>query len=131
DEINRPEVGVNYGWPVISYGRHYSGFSIGVGTEQEGLAQPVFFWDPSIAPSGLAVYRGAMFPEWDGDLLVGALKFELISRLDMTGDVVTGEERLLEGEFGRVRDVRVGPDGAVWFITDEGRGGLYRITRAE
>ncbi|MEO0360804.1 MAG: PQQ-dependent sugar dehydrogenase, partial [Pseudomonadota bacterium] len=83
DEINRPERGMNYGWPVISYGTHYSGFKIGQGTAAEGMEQPLHYWDPSIAPSGLAVYDGEMFPEWRGDLLVGALKFRLISRLDV------------------------------------------------
>ncbi len=82
DEINRPRAGLNYGWPEISYGRHYSGAQIGSGTRAPGYEQPEYYWDPSIAPSGLAVYRGAMFPEWDGDLLVGALKYQLLARLE-------------------------------------------------
>jgi glucose/arabinose dehydrogenase len=132
DEVNLPEAGKNYGWPVISYGVHYSGAKIGEGTEAPGYEQPVHYWDPSIAPSGLAVYRGGMFPEWDGDLLVGSLKFEHLARLDRdeTGRIV-GEERLLEGEFGRIRDVRVAPDGAVWLVTDESNGKIVRLSRAD
>ena len=126
DEINRPEAGKNYGWPEISYGRHYSGRKIGVGTEAPGMQQPIHYWDPSIAPSGLAFYDGDLFPEWRGDLLVGALKYELISRLDLEGDEVVSEERLFEGAFGRIRDVHTGPDGAIWFITDEAGGAVYR-----
>ncbi|MEL6793280.1 MAG: PQQ-dependent sugar dehydrogenase, partial [Pseudomonadota bacterium] len=131
DEINRPEIGVNYGWPAISYGTHYSGASIGVGTEAEGMAQPVHYWDPSIAPSGLAWYDGDMFPEWRGDLFVGALKYRMISRLDMEGGQVIGEERLFADEFGRVRDVRQAPDGSIWFATDQRDGGIYRIWRPD
>src|SRR5690606_2708637 len=82
DEINRPEAGRNYGWPVISYGVDYSGAKLGIGTEAEGYEQPLFYWDPSIAPSGLAVYQAEMFPEWKGDLIVGSLKFGLLSRLE-------------------------------------------------
>lgn len=130
DEINHPEAGKNYGWPVISYGTHYSFLPIGEGTAKDGMEQPVHFWDPSIAPSGLAVYEGDLFPEWRGDLLVGALKFQLISRLDMKDGAVVGEERLFRGVFGRIRDVRAGPDGAIWFLTDEDDGALYRVTPA-
>ena len=94
DEINRPEAGKNYGWPVISYGVNYSGSKIGIGTEAPGYEQPLFYWDPSIAPSGMAVYTGEMFPEWQGDLLVGSLKFQLVSRLDRTEtDKISGETR--------------------------------------
>jgi glucose/arabinose dehydrogenase len=130
DEINRPEAGKNYGWPVISYGRHYSGAEIGVGTAADGYEQPLFYWDPSIAPSGLAVYRGEMFPEWDGDLLVGALKYQLLSRLERDGSgAIVGEERMLQGEFGRIRDVTVAPDGSVYLLTDQDAGAIVRITR--
>lgn len=131
DEINRPEVGRNYGWPVISYGRHYSGGEIGVGAAKEGMEQPLHYWDPSIAPSGLAIYEGDLFPDWRGDLLVGALKFRLLSRLDVEGGEIVGEERLFADEFGRVRDVRVGPSGAIWFATDDDNGAIYRVTPAE
>lgn len=128
DEINQPKPGRNYGWPVISYGRHYSGLSIGEGTSKPGMEQPVFYWDPSIAPSGLTFVTGPMFPAWRGDLLVGALKDRLLSRLDMQGDRIVAEERLFEGELGRIRDVRVGPEGAIWLLTDASDGGLYRLT---
>ncbi len=128
DEINRPEAGVNHGWPVISYGRHYSGLPIGEGTKKEGMAQPEFYWDPSIAPSGLAFLDSDLFPDWRGDLFAGALRDQLIARVEMGPDGPTGrEERLFEGEFGRIRDVRAGPDGALWFLTDENPGGLYRV----
>jgi len=132
DEINRPEAGKNYGWPVISYGRDYSGGKIGNGTEAAGLEQPLFYWDPSIAPSGLAVYQGDMFPEWKGDLLVGSLKFALLSRLDRDDSGKIGkEERMLEGTFGRIRDVNVAPDGSIWLLTDESNGAVIRLSRAD
>lgn len=131
DEVNRPEAGKNYGWPVIGYGRHYSGVKIGVGTEAAGYEQPLHYWDPSIAPSGLAVYTGDMFPEWKGDLLAGALKFEMLVRLDRDDKGrITGEERLLEGKFGRIRDVRVAPDGSVYLLSDGDDASIIRLTRA-
>ncbi len=130
DEINRPEPGKNYGWPIIAYGTHYSFLPIGEGTEKAGMEQPLHYWDPSIAPSGLTVYDGDLFPVWRGDLLVGALKFQLISRLDIKNGAIVGEEQLFRGKFGRVRDVRTGPDGAIWFLTDEAEGALYRIAPA-
>jgi len=131
DEINRPEGGKNYGWPVISYGVNYSGTQIGIGTEATGYEQPLFYWNPSIAPSGLAVYAGDMFPEWQGDLLVGSLKFELMSRLarNASGRITT-EERFLEGQFGRIRDVKIAPDGSIWLLTDESNGQIIRLSRA-
>ncbi|TKT80447.1 PQQ-dependent sugar dehydrogenase [Aquamicrobium sp. LC103] len=132
DEVNQPEAGKNYGWPVISYGRDYSGTKIGVGTEAEGYEQPVYYWDPSIAPSGLAVYEGEMFPEWEGDFLVGALAFQLLSRLERDeSGAITGEERLFENEFGRIRDVNVAPDGSIWLLTDAADGEILRITPAD
>ncbi|OWV70116.1 hypothetical protein ATY77_18920 [Rhizobium sp. R634] len=132
DEINQPEAGKNYGWPIITYGRDYSGAEIGEGTAKEGLEQPLHYWDPSIAPGALAVYRGAMFPEWDGDFLVAALKFQLLSRLqrDESGAFVA-EERLFEGDYGRIRDVVVAPDGALLMVTDEDDGALLRVSRAQ
>ncbi|MEM8791182.1 MAG: PQQ-dependent sugar dehydrogenase [Pseudomonadota bacterium] len=130
DEINLIEPGKNYGWPVISYGRHYVGGTIGVGPRKEGLEQPKHYWDPSIAPSGLAIYSGKLWPEWEGSLLVGSLKFDLISRLSRNGTEVTGEEELLRDEFVRIRDVREGPDGAIWFLA-VGDGALMRMSPAE
>ncbi|MEL6125069.1 MAG: PQQ-dependent sugar dehydrogenase [Pseudomonadota bacterium] len=128
DEINRPEAGRNYGWPVISYGRHYSGGRIGEGTEKEGMEQPEYYWDPSIAPSGLAFHLGRSFPEWYGDLFVGALRDQKIVRLDISGEEIVDSETLFEGAFGRIRDVRSGPDGNLWFVTDEPDGGVYTVT---
>ncbi|NYJ11709.1 glucose/arabinose dehydrogenase [Rhizobium leguminosarum] len=132
DEINEPEAGKNYGWPIITYGRDYSGAEIGEGTAKKGLEQPLHYWDPSIAPGALAVYRGAMFPEWDGNFIVAALKFQLLSRMqrDESGAFVA-EERLFEGEYGRIRDVIVAPDGALLMVTDEDNGALFRVSRAE
>lgn len=131
DEVNLPEPGRNYGWPVISYGRHYSGAEIGVGVAADGYEQPLHYWDPSIAPGGMVVYRGQMFPEWDGDLLVAALKFQMLVRLDLddeTGEVLA-EERLFKGDYGRIRDVRVAPDGAVLMVTDADNGAILRLSR--
>lgn len=131
DELNRPEAGKNYGWPVISYGEDYSGAKIGVGTAAEGYEQPLFYWDPSIAPSGLAVYQGEMFPEWKGDLIVGSLKFALVARLDRDdAGAIVSEERMLEDGFGRIRDVNVAPDGSIWLLTDEDNGAVVRLSRA-
>jgi glucose/arabinose dehydrogenase len=131
DEVNHPEAGKNYGWPVITYGLDYSGEKIGIGTAAPGYEQPLFYWDPSIAPSGLAVYEGTMFPEWQGDLLVGALKFEMLSRLDRDANGVIGQEsRMFEGIFGRIRDVKIAPDGSIWLLTDEDDGRIIRISRS-
>ncbi len=132
DEINRPEPGLNYGWPVISYGVNYDGSPIGIGTHADGMEQPDFYWDPSIAPSGLVVYQGDAFPEWRGDILVGALRSQLVSRVEMRGGQATGrEERLLERRIGRIRDLREGPDGALWLLTDESDGALWRLSPAD
>jgi glucose/arabinose dehydrogenase len=131
DEINHPEAGKNYGWPVITYGRDYSGEKIGVGTAKAGMEQPLFYWDPSIAPGGLAVYRGQMFPEWKGDFLVAALKFKLLSRLETdSGGKIVERERMFTGDFGRLRDVVVAPDGALLMTTDATDGALLRVSRA-
>jgi glucose/arabinose dehydrogenase len=129
DEINRIDRGTNYGWPVISYGRHYSGARIGEGTSREGLAQPAFYWDPSIAPSGMTFVTGGLFDAWGGDILVGSLKFGLISRLAVSGGVVREIERIETPETARTRDVRLGPDGAIWILS-EGNGTLYRMAPA-
>ena len=127
DEVNHPEAGKNYGWPVISYGRNYMGSKIGEGTHKLGMEQPVYFWDPSIAPSGFAFYNGNAFPNWKGSLFVGALKFELIVRLELRKNKVISEERLFKNNFGRIRDVRSGPGEYLYFLTDENPGQLYRI----
>ncbi len=131
DEVNQPQAGRNYGWPVISYGTHYSGARIGEGTAKEGMEQPAFYWDPSIAPSGLAVYGGDLIPEWAGAIVAGALKYQLLSRLEVGPQGIGAEERILDGDFGRIRDVRVGPDGAIWFLTDEADGALLRMAPAD
>lgn len=127
DEVNMPRPGANYGWPIISYGIDYSGVAIGEGTEKDGLEQPLHYWDPSISPSGLDFYDGALLPQWQGDLLAGGLSGQLLVRLDMEGDAVIGEERLFEHQLGRIRDVRVGPDGAIYLLTDEDNGRLIRV----
>jgi glucose/arabinose dehydrogenase len=131
DELNAPEAGKNYGWPVITYGVDYDGSKIGIGTEAIGMEQPIYYWDPSIAPSSLIIYRGAMFPEWDGSFLVTALKFELIARLerDENGKIVS-EERILTDDYGRLRDIKEAPDGSIVAVTDEDDGALIRIARA-
>ena len=128
DEVNMPRAGANYGWPVITYGVDYSGVPIGEGTQKEGLEQPLHYWDPSISPSGLDFYEGELLPEWQGDLLAGGLSGQLLVRLDMEGDAIVGEERLFQGQLGRIRDVRVGPDGAIYLLTDEDNGRLIRVT---
>jgi glucose/arabinose dehydrogenase len=120
DEINIIKPGANYGWPIATYGIDYNGARITPFTEYEGTTQPFKYWTPSIAPSGLAVYRGDLFEGWDGDLLVGAMALTALHRVIMDGDKEVGEERYLVGE--RVRDVRIGPDGAI-YVTTEDRGG--------
>lgn len=130
DEVNIPQPGRNYGWPVISYGVHYSGAKIGEGTAKPGLEQPVYYWDPSIAPSGMAFYTGDKFPAWRGSILVGALAGRLVSRLETEGNRVTGEERMLRDFGERIRDVRQGPDGYVYLLTDSAQGRLVRLKPA-
>ncbi|MEM8555563.1 MAG: PQQ-dependent sugar dehydrogenase [Pseudomonadota bacterium] len=124
DEVNLVKKGANYGWPVISYGRHYSGLSIGEGTAKPGMEQPALYWDPSIAPSGLAIYSGKLWPEWEGDLFVGSLKFDYIARVDDRS--LTEVEQLSSRETGRVRDVREAPDGSIWFLSVND-GAAYRM----
>ena len=131
DELNLMRAGANYGWPVVTYGKNYGlGTDIGEGTEKPGMTQPVHYWVPSIAPSGLAIYDGDAFPEWRGDMLVGSLKFGLLSRLDMDGGEELREERMLQGVLGRICDVRVGPDGLVYLLTDHGDGVIARLEPA-
>jgi glucose/arabinose dehydrogenase len=128
DEVNRVQAGRNYGWPVISYGREYSGFSIGEGTAKAGMEQPLFYWDPSIAPSGATFYSGKLIPAWRGNLLVGALRGALVSRVTVEGDRVQEAERL--NLRARIRDVVEAPDGAILLLTDEGDGRILRLTPA-
>ena len=124
--------GVNYGWPVITYGREYvTGFSIGEGTQKAGIAQPIHYWVPSIAPSGMAFYTGDKFPRWRGNLFVGALRDRLLVRLRLDGERVLSEERMLEEVLGRIRDVRSGPDGYLYLLTDSDDGVLARLEPAE
>jgi glucose/arabinose dehydrogenase len=130
DEINIVEAGVNYGWPVITYGRAYSGLPMGEGSEKEGMAQPLYYWVPSISPSGMAFYQSDAFPEWQGALFVGALSGQLLVRLELDGEQVVEEERLLDGVLGRIRDVRVGPDGYLYLLTDYADGALVRLEPA-
>lgn len=127
DELNIPEAGKNYGWPVISYGTHYSGQKIGVGRSKEGMEQPAYYWDPSIAPSGMAFYTGNRHPQWRGNLFVGALKFRQIRRLVLEGDEVVAEEGLLKNLQHRIRAIRQSPDGHLYFLTDSRRGQVMRL----
>ena len=128
DEINILRGGANYGWPVVTHGQEYTGGRIGVGTEAPGMEPPLLHWTPSIAPSGMAFYTGDEFPRWRGDLFVGALAGRHLRRVVLRGAQVTAEEVLLERRLGRIRDVRQGPEGALWVLTDEPRGALYRIS---
>ena len=127
DELNRIEAGVNYGWPAITFGVDYSGAVISPYTEWEGMAQPEKYWVPSIAPSGLSVYEGELFPAWRGDLLLGALVDKEVRRVDLAGGAVAGEEALFEALEARVRDVRVGPEGALYILTTDR---IVRVTPA-
>jgi glucose/arabinose dehydrogenase len=128
DEVNVMRAGVNYGWPVITYGVNYViGTQIGEGTHKPGMAQPLWTWVPSIAPSGMAFYTSDRFPGWRGNLFVGALRGELLARLEIDNERVIREERLLEGKVGRIRDVRVGPDGLIYLLTDSDNGRLLRL----
>ncbi len=131
DELNIIRKGRNYGWPVITYGVNYIiGTSIGEGTSKPGMEQPNYYWIPSIAPSGMAFYTADKFPEWKGNLFVGSLKFQMLVRLVLNGDNVVREERLLEGVLGRIRDVRTGPDGYIYLLTDDSNGKLVRLEPA-
>ena len=128
DEINVMRAGRNYGWPVISYGVNYGiGTKIGEGNAKPGMEQPLHYWVPSIAPSGMAFYTGDKFPNWKGNLLVGALRDEMLVRLELNGEKIVREERLLKGQIGRIRDVRVGSDGFVYLLTDEREGVVLRL----
>lgn len=129
DELNRVMKGANYGWPVITYGRNYGlGTKIGEGERKDGMEQPNYYWVPSIAPSGLAIYEAEAFPEWMGDYFVGSLKFQTLVRMQYTEGKFVEVERLFEREFGRLRDVKVGPDGYLYLLTDEDSGQLIRVS---
>lgn len=130
DEINIIRTGHNYGWPRVTYGIDYSGATISGKTTMEGITDPLHYWDPSIAPSGMAFYTGDQFPEWKGDLFVGALKMQKLVRLGIENEEVTEEEDLLEDLGERIRDVRMGPDGALWLLTDSSNGKVYRVVPA-
>jgi glucose/arabinose dehydrogenase len=127
DELNLIEAGKNYGWPLVTHGIDYPGEPIGNGeVGGAGIEQPRYYWDPVIAPSGLAFYTGNLFPQWKNSVFIGALRGTFLDRLAMSGDKVVGEEPLLVDRHERIRDVRVGPDGAVYVLSDEGR--LYKLT---
>jgi glucose/arabinose dehydrogenase len=130
DELNTPQPGKNYGWPVITYGIDYSGAKIGVGTARAGMEQPVYYWDPVIAPSGAVFYTGEPFRDWRGDLLVGSLQPGRLVRLRLAGGRVTLEERYVIEPGERVRDVRQGPDGLIYLLTDNPRGRIVRLEPA-
>jgi glucose/arabinose dehydrogenase len=129
DEVNRIEAGANYGWPAITFGLDYSGAIISPHTAWPGMAQPEHYWVPSIAPSGLAVYEGEMFPEWQGDLLIGALVDQEVRRLEVSNGKTGSEETLFAEIKARIRDVRVGPEGAIYILTNGTPGELIRVSR--
>ncbi len=132
DELNIMKPGVNYGWPIITYGVNYgSGTPIGEGTHKEGMAQPVYFWVPSIATSSLLFYTGDKFPKWKGNAFVSSLKFGQLARLTMKDNMVINEERLIDGDVGRIREVKQGPDGYLYIIIDDPNGKLFRIKPVE
>ena len=130
DELNRPEAGNNYGWPVIGYGVHYSGAKIGDSTAKPGMEQPVYYWDPVIAPSGMAFYTGEAFPSWQGSILIGSLRPGLLVRLTLEDGRVAREERHVADLDERIRDVRQGPDGLLYLLTDHRNGRLLRVLPA-
>jgi glucose/arabinose dehydrogenase len=127
DEVNIIGKGKNYGWPVIGYGIDYNGSKIHESTPKDGMEQPIKYWVPSIAPSGMAFYTAGLIPKWKGSLFVGALAGQMLVRLTLEGEKVTGEERLLQGIRERIRDVRQGPDGALYLLTDASNGRILRV----
>lgn len=128
DELNKPQAGKNYGWPIITYGVDYSGAKIGEGKAKDGMEQAVYYWVPSIATSGLTIYTSDLFPAWKGNLFVGALGGRQLQRLVMKDGAVVEAEILLKDNGDRIRDVREGPDGALWLLTDDQDGKLLRLT---
>lgn len=132
DELNQPQAGRNYGWPAITYGTEYSGRPVGAGiTQKEGMEQPVYYWDPSYAPSGMMIYTGNLFPMWRGDVFIGTLAGMKLLRLRLKDGKVSGEEWLLTDREERIRDVRQGPDGAIYVATDDRDGKILRLTPAK
>jgi len=128
DELNVIKKGVNYGWPVITYGVNYViGSKIGEGTQKSGMQQPDYYWIPSIAPSGMTFYTGEKFPHWQGSLFIGSLKFQQLVRLELNDQKVIREERFLSGKLGRIRDVHTGPDGYLYLLIDAANGSLVRL----
>ena len=130
DELNHPEAGKNYGWPVITYGVDYSGDRIGEGTAREGMEQPVYYWDPVISPSGMTFYTGDAFPGWRGNVLVGSMQPGALVRLVLEDGRVVSEERYLGALGARIRDVQQGPDGLLYLVTDSANGSLLRVRPA-
>jgi glucose/arabinose dehydrogenase len=130
DEVNIIGKAKNYGWPVIGYGIDYNGAKIHESTAKDGMEQPIKYWVPSIAPSGMTFYTAALFPKWTGSLFTGALAGRMLVRLSLNGNTVTGEERLLPNLNERIRDVRQGPDGALWLLTDNSAGRILRVSPA-
>lgn len=129
DEVNLMKAGKNYGWAEITYGVNYGiGTKIGDGTEREDVTPPIHYWIPSIAPSGMTFYDGDLFPEWKNNLFVGSLKFRQLVRLTLEKNKVVAEERIDLRKYGRVRDVRQGPDGRLYFLAGGGKGGVFRMS---
>ncbi|HEX8538041.1 MAG TPA: PQQ-dependent sugar dehydrogenase, partial [Cystobacter sp.] len=128
DELNRPEVGKDYGWPTIGYGEEYSGAPLHQSTQAPGLEQPVYYWDPVISPSGMTIYTGTLFPEWRDNVFIGGLSSQALVRLVMKDDRVVGEERLLTDLNARIREVVQGPEGALYVLTDATNGKLLKLT---
>ena len=129
DELNQPQAGKDYGWPTITYGLEYSGKPVGAGlTAKDGMEQPVYYWDPVIAPAGMAFYEADLFPAWKGSILIGGLGSKALVRLVMQDGKVVGEERLLTDLNERIRDVVVGPDGALYLATDSKNGRVLKVT---
>jgi glucose/arabinose dehydrogenase len=127
DEVNILKRGANYGWPEITYGIDYSGATISSLTHKEGMEQPIIHWTPSIAPSGMAFYNARVFPNWNNNIFVGALAGAHLRRLVLQGERIIHQEVLLHNQIGRIRDVRTGPDGYIYLLTDARNGGLYRL----
>jgi glucose/arabinose dehydrogenase len=130
DEVNIPLAGRNYGWPVIGIGRHYHGAQIGIGPSKAGMEQPVYNWNPAIAPAGMDFYTGDKFPGWRGNMLVAVLRQQMLVRLELSGEKVVREERMLRDIGHRLRHVRQGPDGFVYLLTDESDGKILRLEPA-